>query len=167
MKQCLVCLERKPFSSFYKDNRRKDGYGIYCKGCWSDKYCSTDEQKKSRRLAVKKHWDAKSGTVEFKEQRRTNQLRALYKLSREQYQIMLDSQNNQCAICECNFSESVVPVVDHDHNCCHGQRSCGGCLRALLCGSCNMALGGFKDNPDTLDKASAYVRSFQSIKHNL
>lgn len=32
-------------------------------------------------------------------------------------------------------------VVDHDHACCSGDRSCGQCIRGMLCGSCNMGLG--------------------------
>ena len=159
MKTCLECGEEKPLDSFYKDKRRKDNHGIYCKLCWKVKYCSSDEHKAARRLAVKKHWDSKSNTVEFKQQRRTNQLKVLYNLTREQYDDLLSRQNNKCAICLSEFSDRRVPFVDHDHSCCKGNKSCGNCVRGLLCNLCNRALGYFQDNPATLDKAAAYIRS--------
>jgi hypothetical protein len=34
-----------------------------------------------------------------------------------------------------------APVVDHDHNCCPGRRSCGECIRGLVHGRCNILIG--------------------------
>lgn len=47
--------------------------------------------------------------------------------------------------------------VDHDHGCCPGARSCGKCVRGLLCSQCNQALGLFGDNTDVLSKAIEYL----------
>jgi hypothetical protein len=33
VKQCRHCLETKPLAEFYKDVRRADGHGVYCKPC--------------------------------------------------------------------------------------------------------------------------------------
>lgn len=33
MKRCIVCLEEKPLSDFYKNKARRDGYQNYCKSC--------------------------------------------------------------------------------------------------------------------------------------
>lgn len=58
-----------------------------------------------------------------------------YGVTEEQYQAMLAEQGNACAVCEESF-ESVRPNIDHDHNCCPGSRSCGKCVRGILCPSC-------------------------------
>src|SRR5690606_11291033 len=53
--------------------------------------------------------------------------------------------------------------VDHDHSCCprNGSESatCGQCIRALLCSSCNTGLGQFQDDPELLQKAINYLKS--------
>lgn len=39
--------------------------------------------------------------------------------------------------------------VDHDHSCCPGaaqQPTCGKCVRGMLCGGCNLALGAVGDD---------------------
>lgn len=160
MKTCLECQESKSLSCFYKDKRRKDKHGIYCKQCWALKYASTDEHLLARRLAVKRHWDKKSGTLEFKQQRRINQLKYLYCLSIEQYNSMLEKQDYKCGICLSLFDEKNKPRVDHDHHCCKGNRSCGECVRELLCRSCNHLIGECSENIDTLNNAILYLRRY-------
>ena len=41
------------------------------------------------------------------------------------------------------------------------RRSCGKCIRGLLCKSCNHALGYMKDNPDVLRAAADYVEFYR------
>lgn len=48
--------------------------------------------------------------------------------------------------------------VDHDHACCPtDKRSCGKCVRGVLCGQCNQALGMLRDRVDLLQNAIAYL----------
>lgn len=59
-----------------------------------------------------------------------------YGITEQQYDALLEEQNNACAVCRVEFAGAVGPNIDHDHNCCAGTRSCGKCLRGLLCSSC-------------------------------
>lgn len=73
------------------------------------------------------------------------------------YDKMLADQNGVCAIC---FDPPAVKRlhVDHDHSCCAGNKSCGRCIRGLLCFECNTGIGKFGDNSATVASALAYLR---------
>jgi hypothetical protein len=48
-------------------------------------------------------------------------------------------------------------AVDHDHNCCPSKKTCGKCIRGLLCMDCNRGLGYFRDDTARLDRAISYL----------
>lgn len=68
------------------------------------------------------------------------QRKMLYGLSQESHERQVECQKS-CAICGLLFDSSRSPYHDHDHECCAGQRSCGKCLRSLLCRQCNWNVG--------------------------
>jgi len=79
-----------------------------------------------------------------------------YGLAPGQFDAMLVGQDGRCAICRFEF-EGATPQVDHDHNCCPGQKSCGKCVRALLCSPCNQAIGLMGEDPERVRRAAAYL----------
>ena len=84
-------------------------------------------------------------------------LRNKYSINLEKYNELTIKQHGKCAIC----SEPSVPKklgVDHDHNCCPGEKSCGKCIRGLLCNRCNLLLGLCKDSILILQKAVCYLK---------
>jgi len=92
-------------------------------------------------------------------------LRQEYGITLEQYEAMIDAQDGQCVICRrepsgANHSELRLHV-DHDHQCCPGTRSCGKCVRGLLCRACNVGLGHFGDDVEILLAALGYVIAAQ------
>ncbi len=79
------------------------------------------------------------------------------------YAVTLAAQDGKCKICATTESKGNGRFhVDHNRSCCSGAKSCGKCVRALLCHHCNSALGGFKDSPALLRAAAAYIESFQA-----
>ena len=77
-----------------------------------------------------------------------HQLKYKYGLTEENYLSIIKSQDNKCSICKISFTE-VNHFVDHCHN--NGQ------VRGLLCNSCNLGLGMFKDNITNLKEAIKYL----------
>ncbi len=69
-----------------------------------------------------------------------------YGLERQDYDAMLAAQANLCAICR---TGSCKLVVDHDH--------ATGKVRGLLCGRCNAALGFFRDDSESCQRAAGYL----------
>ena len=84
-----------------------------------------------------------------------------YGLAPEQYDEMLTVQSGVCAVCRRPNTEGRELGVDHDHACCPGQRSCGRCVRGLLCDACNWGLGLFNDEPLRMLAAVAYLGGAQ------
>lgn len=80
----------------------------------------------------------------------------LYRLTRFDYEALLASQGGACAICQGLPGDKKL-CVDHDHSCCPGPRTCGGCVRGLLCVRCNVGLGKLEDY-DWSHRATSYLK---------
>lgn len=131
MKVCSKCKVNKPKSEYYKRNNRPCGVKNICKEC--------NKVYPSRRNAATA---------------RASDLMKSYKITTEEYNMLLEAQNNMCAICSKNASElsnnrKKYLCVDH----CH----VSGKVRGLLCDTCNRALGMFKDSVAILENAIAYI----------
>jgi hypothetical protein len=76
-----------------------------------------------------------------------------YRMTTEQYDRLLASQDGGCAICGARPPSDRSLAVDH----CHERFV----IRGILCQPCNVGLGNFKDNPETMQKAIQYLRTHQ------
>jgi hypothetical protein len=79
---------------------------------------------------------------------RRRDLRVKYGMTVEDFEKRLADQDGKCAICRDKLES--IPHVDHDHA---TER-----VRDILCRSCNLALGFFRDSPDHLMAAINYLR---------
>lgn len=90
-----------------------------------------------------------------KECRSWGHLMRRYKLDKEAYSELVESQGGRCAIC------GTVPDgklhVDHNHSCCPGFNTCGQCVRGLLCMNCNRGIGHMQDDVEILKSAVKYL----------
>lgn len=75
-----------------------------------------------------------------------------YGLTLEQYNFMLEAQNNSCAICKEDKKTIRDWHVDHCHT--------TGKVRGILCHHCNLLLGNARDNKNTLYNAINYLNKY-------
>ena len=134
-KNCPICGELKERSEFHKWKSRQDGLTAYCKKCTSKKTKSWRDQNPDKLPTL--------------EQNRISSRKRSCGISEKDYAQMLIDQDNQCAICKIQIGWEAA--VDH----CHDTNK----VRGLLCRNCNLGLGGFKDNIETIRKAILYVKN--------
>ena len=163
MKKCARCLEDKPKSEFYKNAAKKDGLTLYCRQCksqMSKEYYVTNKERVKKNAAA---WKEKNPD-KIKEHAERERSRT-YGITIEHYNNLLDQQNNRCAICREEDKSGRALAVDHDHSCCPGKKSCGRCVRQLLCLRCNSILGYIKDNIEILEAAKKYLERHSRPKN--
>lgn len=78
-------------------------------------------------------------------------LQTNYKITLEDYNLLLEKQNEKCKICNQDCSTGKSLAVDHNHE--------TGKVRGLLCKNCNIGLGMFFDNLDFLESAVTYLKT--------
>lgn len=135
-KECGQCGVIQPVENF--TNKGKGKLSAFCKTCLASymrKYYSNHTNKQ-------KHLDLQKTNLYKK-----------YGLTQEEAIVLKDRYDGKCWICLTVEGTS----FDHDHACCPGLGSCGKCVRAWLCKQCNSALGGFRDDPDVVERAQQYL----------
>lgn len=82
-------------------------------------------------------------------------LKRTYGLTPEDFDALLASQGERCAICRSDDPGTKgMWHVDHCHD--------AGTVRGLLCSACNIGLGQFKDRPDVLRAAADYLEEHKT-----
>jgi hypothetical protein len=85
--------------------------------------------------------------------RRKAALKILYGISWDDYVAMLAGQGNACAICHSPDPGRGFDSFDVDHDHATGR------VRGLLCHACNVGIGHFNEDADSLLRAVAYLRA--------
>lgn len=135
-KFCNKCSSIKDISCFSK---RGNGYQPWCKECSA---------------AHNKQWNATNQDT-IAPRRKINARKNRYGLTEDAYQLLLKEQNYLCACCK--LAEPAH--VDHDHSCCPGVKTCGNCVRGLLCVSCNTFIGRIEANPQLYIQVMHYLHT--------
>ncbi len=106
--------------------------------------------------------DAWQGKPEYRDYKFNYNLLYNYNITIDDYIALLAKQDGHCATCpaiEPTTGRTRRFHVDHDHSCCPIGRSCGKCIRGLLCTTCNLTLGALQDNAATLQRMIDYLAS--------
>lgn len=134
-KRCSKCQILKPADNFSRSLGAIDGLQSWCKECLSEL---------------------------IKREGRWGSRKRKYNLDKQSFWDLFNSQGGQCAGCNNPVEESRMEV-DHDHRCCPGDKTCGECVRGLLCHSCNVALAMIKDDPNRALALAAYLMRFEDV----
>jgi hypothetical protein len=141
MKRCTKCLENKPLEAFYMDSGSRDGLQSQCNECKSSYYQSNREELLIRRK-------------EYDESHKVERIAYLnmhrYGLTSTQHKELM---TKGCAVC--GTKENLH--IDHDHACCPGVKTCGKCVRGVLCRRHNTALGNVRDSVEELKALILYL----------
>ena len=140
-KQCTRCHVFKPFGQFGKSARCNGGLENNCKAC--------------KNARSRKYYAENIGHM--REKSRWAGRRSRFGIDKEMYEQLLAAQGGVCAICG-DPPNGRLLSIDHDHSCCPSGKTCGACVRGILCHACNTGVGQFKDDPQRLEKAIAYLR---------
>lgn len=101
--------------------------------------------------------------------KRDTYLKRYYGIDTKQYEDMLEKYNGGCYICGKTKKENGNRYlsVDHDHSCCPSGKSCGKCVRGILCDTCNRAVGLLQDNPENAMAVAQYIQKNKPVDRTL
>jgi len=152
MKTCSGCLLEKNEDLFSKSSRHSSGLNPRCKSCNSlyRKQRVTKEREYRRN-------HRKNNPEKYRLSSKRKYLKLHYGITLEQYETMLNKQQGKCCICNSDLL-LVRGVVDHDHRCCSGPKTCGKCIRGILCSNCNSGIGLLLDDYQIVQRAAEYLR---------
>ena len=140
---CTKCREEKPVSEFSTNGLDPKGGQKYRSLC---KPCSNN----SLRAFHKNN----------PEKRRKYVLSKNFKMSPDTFEAIFNMQGRRCVICRTDTPTGHGWTVDHDHACCSGEKSCGKCVRGILCMHCNNMLGCARDRVEVLQAGIDYLKKF-------
>lgn len=134
-KFCTCCTTCRPLAWFQRRGTR-DKLGTRCSTCREDPEYIARERAMRRRWALKKNFN----------------------VTPEWYDEKLAEQGGGCAICgETDPAAGMTRSFDYlhiDHNHKTGEN------RGILCSGCNVGIGHFGEDPERLEAAARYLRSY-------
>jgi hypothetical protein len=155
MKTCNQCGQTKDVSLFKEGGKKPT-----CKSCdavRAKKYRETHNDVVNQR----KRWKYQADPIA--REKRNDKTRAWRERigkeavrdggERSRYGVTRKELGSACAIC----GTTDHLCIDHDHACCPGARSCGKCVRDVLCVSCNTFVGKIEAIPGRLAIATGYL----------
>jgi len=168
-KRCTQCGLVQALGNFYANKQCAYGVDSRCKACHRAKAREYRQANPEKASAATKAWRdrnrdrVQAHRIRWKKDNPLSEkrygIRSRFNITDDEYLRLFEAQDYRCGIC----SVAVEPYsrdahVDHAHSCCPDKdRSCGSCVRGILCASCNLGIGKFRDDPELLIGAAAYL----------
>lgn len=119
-------------------------------------YCSSCKETKEIPCFSKDRSDLYGISTSCKECQKIVHRKSNYGITKQEYNDLLNAQNQLCAICKGPQQRNGVALaVDHDHETKE--------IRGLLCDNCNRAIGFLKENLSVLEESIRYLKRFNKI----
>lgn len=144
-KVCSSCSKTKPIDLFSKTKSFKDGFAYSCKECDAKRARRWYEKNKESHIKKTRARQDSDPERDKLNKKKAHILRS-YKIDWDTYLQMIAGG---CEVC----GEKENLHIDHDHACCPQERTCGKCVRGVLCGRHNRADGAFKN----IDQIKAFL----------
>ena len=142
LKKCIKCGEEKDLELFAKGGKYREGRRGTCKKChtkYMTEYYKNNPDKNAEKIR-------KNSIYQGNWHR--------HHLSEEKYIELVNLYDGKCHSCK----ERPATNIDHDHECCDKARSCGKCVRGVLCNQCNTALGLLLDSKKYVLNLLEYIK---------
>ncbi len=156
-KTCTLCNESLSLDSFAVHSTGKYRVRARCRACISAQSSTANGRLNAERR--KRYAEDPEYRALISERNR----RLRYGLTGDDFRARLASQGGRCAVCRTADPGTKDWHIDHDHSCCPGMRSCGACVRGLLCTQCNTGLGMFGDDTERLHAAAVYLLRTRNV----
>lgn len=153
-KKCSECKRTKPIDAFYNARGEKDGKQRACKQCKDD-----DQRRRRVAISARERRKREKDPEKYRLKARKYHLLKRFKLTLEQFSEMFKAQGECCASCGTTEHGGTNWHIDHDHTCCPSvsKETCGDCVKAILCHTCNVGAGMFNDDPVRLRQLADYI----------
>jgi hypothetical protein len=168
MKTCTKCgTPKDEETEFHKDSRTGRARA-WCRACTNQDNLARAKANPEKTTARSKAWKhanperARQTALDWyhrnPEKARQGRMLSRFKID---WDAMWETQKGLCACCGKPMlregREKASAVVDHDHTCCPGKKSCGRCVRGLIHWSCNVLLGHANNDPQILRLGAEYI----------
>lgn len=138
-RRCPHCERVLPVEAFGMSS--KTGRQSYCREC---------------NTLYARDWIARN-----RDKTSANKLWTQYRLRPDDLLTLRTAQSDACGLCGRQFNNDWH--IDHDHECCPGKRSCGKCIRGLLCPRCNVFVGWVEAQWDDPEMLAAGLRRYLAV----
>ena len=150
---CVKCKIEKTVDMF-SVKPTKLGHSKECKKCWSEymkTYYKNNPNQYNKHKGYVKINDSVYKTARWR-----------HGLTKEKFDELWNKFDGLCWSCQ----ENPANAIDHDHSCCPtnqaNRRTCGDCVRGLLCNGCNTSLGLLKESKQRILRLVDYLDTYGS-----